>query len=212
MITKEIENLITSELMTIENDTLFSINNVSWSQYETLLNKLNDSAAFRIKYLEGILTIMSPSINHEMIKKRIGDLLAIYFMEKNINYYPTGSTTFRKEEKRGGLEPDESYCFDKLKDYPDLAIEIIFTSGSIDSLKIYQKLSVKELWFWENEQLYIYHLSLDNPQELSQTSGYKLIKSSQLLPKLNIERFIKYVKNSNPLTAAKEFRQSLSLQ
>lgn len=203
---QDIETLINSELNTKVHDTTFSINNISWSQYETLLNQLNDSSTFRIKYLDGILTIMAPSRNHEMIKKRIANLLEIYLIENDINYYPTGSTTFRKQEKKGGLEPDESYCLETLKDYPDLAIEVIFTSGSLDSLKIYQKLGVKEVWFWENEQLNIYYLAEENPQQFSQTFGYELIKYSQLLPQLNIEIFTEYVKNPHHLTAIKQFR------
>ncbi len=209
MITQDIETLINSELDTKVHDTTFSISNISWSQYETLLNQLNDSSAFRIKYLDGVLTIMAPSRNHEMIKKRIADLLAIYCIENDINYYPTGSTTFRKQEKRGGLEPDESYCFETLKEYPDLAIEVIFTSGSIASLKIYQKLGVKEVWFWENEELFIYYLAQENQQQFSQTFGYELITFSKLLPQLNIEIFTEYVKQPNHLTAVKQFRQSL---
>jgi Uma2 family endonuclease len=209
MITQEIETLISSELSTKDHDTSFSISGITWDQYETLLNELNDSAAFRIKYSDGVLTIMSPSRNHEMIKKRIADLLVIYFVEKNINYYPTGSTTFRKQEKRGGLEPDESYCIETLKDYPDLAIEVIFTSGSIASLKIYQKLGVKEVWFWENEKLSIYHLAEENQQLFSQTFGYELITFSKLLPELDLDILTEYVKHSNPLTAVKQFRQSL---
>jgi Uma2 family endonuclease len=211
MITQEIETLINSELITKDHDTSFSISNISWCQYETLLNQLDDSSAFRIKYLDGVLTIMAPSRNHEMIKKRIADLLAIYCIDNDINYYPTGSTTFRKEEKRGGLEPDESYCFETLKEYPDLAIEVIFTSGSLASLKIYQKLGVKEVWFWENDQLYIYYLAEENQEEFSHTFGYKLVKSSQLLPQLNIEIFAECVKHSHHLTALKQFRQSLKL-
>ncbi len=209
MMTQQLETFINQELITMETDTLLSINGISWLQYETLLNKLNDTATFRIKYLEGVLTIMSPSRNHEMLKKRIAILLEIYLTENNINYYPTGSTTFRKEEKRGGLEPDESYCFNELKEYPDLAIEVIFTSGSIDSLKIYQKLGVKEVWFWQNKQLSIYHLSSDNTQQFSQTYGYELIQYSKLFPQLNIKIFTEYIKHPHPLTAVKEFRQSL---
>lgn len=206
MITQQLENLISPELTTSENDTLFSINNVTWVQYEILLTKLNNSSAFRLKYLDGVLTIMSPSRNHEMIKKRIAILLEIYLIENDIDYYPTGSTTFRKAEKRGGLEPDESYCFDQLKEYPDLAIEVILTSGSIDSLKIYQKLGVKEVWFWENEELFIYHLQEQNQEQFRQTAGYELINNSELLPQLNIEIFTEYVKHPHPLTATKKFR------
>ncbi len=102
-----------------------------------------------------------------------------------------------------------SYCFDELKEYPDLAIEIIFTSGSIDSLKIYQKLGVKEVWFWQNEELSIYHLSSENELQFSLYYGYELRTNSKLLPKLNIKIFTEYIKHPNPLTAVKEFRKSL---
>ena len=132
-----------------------------------------------------------------------------FVLPQTLDTPPTGSTTFRKEEKKGGLEPDESYCFNELKEYPDLAIEVIFTSGSIDSLKIYQKLGVKEVWFWQNEQLSIYHLSSDNTPQFSQTYGYELIQYSKLLPQLNIKIFTEYIKHPHPLTAAKKFRQSL---
>ncbi len=89
MITKQLETFLNQELITTETDTLFSINNISWLQYKTLLNKLNDTATFRIKYLEGILTIMSPSRNHEMLKKRMAILLEIYLTENDINIAKT---------------------------------------------------------------------------------------------------------------------------
>ncbi|MBF2056313.1 MAG: Uma2 family endonuclease [Cyanobacterium sp. T60_A2020_053] len=210
MLTPQLENLlINQKLINAETDTLFSINNISWLQYEILLNKLDDIAKFRIKYCEGILTIMSPSRNHEILKKRIAILLEIYLIEHNINYYPTGSTTFRKEEKRGGLEPDKSYCFHELKEYPDLAIEVIF--ASIDSLQIYHKLGVKEVWFWQNEQLFIYHLCSENTLEFSSNYGYELIEYSKLFPNLNITIFTEYIKHPNPLIASKNFRQSFNL-
>jgi hypothetical protein len=40
----------------------------------------------------------------------IGSLLEIYFQEKRIRYFPLGSTTLLKQTKRGGVEPDETYC------------------------------------------------------------------------------------------------------
>jgi hypothetical protein len=41
------------------------------------------------------------------------------------------------------LEPDEWYCLGELHEVPDIALEIVLTSGGIDRLKIYQGLGVK---------------------------------------------------------------------
>ncbi|HIK45941.1 MAG TPA: hypothetical protein IGR64_13825 [Leptolyngbyaceae cyanobacterium M65_K2018_010] len=43
-----------------------------------------------------------------------------------------GSTTLKKPERQAGGEPDESYCIGTDKEFPDLAIEVIVTSGSIN--------------------------------------------------------------------------------
>lgn len=80
---------------------------------------------------------MSPSRHHEAVKKQIATLLEVYFEETNTNYFPLGSTTFRKQEKRGGTEPDESYCIGTEKEFPDLAVEVVLTSGGTDKLAVY---------------------------------------------------------------------------
>nr|WP_238569050.1 Uma2 family endonuclease [Xenococcus sp. PCC 7305] len=64
-----------------------------------------------------------------------------------MRFWGLGSTTFRKEDQQAGKQPDECYCLDTDKDIPDLAIEVIYTSGGVDILKIYQCLGVKEVWF-----------------------------------------------------------------
>jgi Uma2 family endonuclease len=41
---------------------------------------------------------------------------------------------------------------------PDLAIEVDFTSSSIDRLSIYAALNVPEVWRWEAGSIRVYHL------------------------------------------------------
>ncbi|MEG4506483.1 Uma2 family endonuclease [Microcoleus sp. F6_B4] len=36
------------------------------------------------------------------------------------------------------------------KAIPDLAIEVVFTSGGIDKLQLYKRLGIPEVWFWED--------------------------------------------------------------
>lgn len=64
----------------------------------------------------------------------IAMLLEAYFQEAQIRFHAMGSATFRKALKRRGLEPDECYCLGTKKEFPDLAVEIVLSSGLIDKL------------------------------------------------------------------------------
>ncbi|GFE71091.1 Uma2 family endonuclease [Chroococcus sp. FPU101] len=185
------------------------ITGVNWRQYEALLADLGDSNAYRVAFLDGVLEIVAPSRRHESGKTRIGTLVEVYFLETNTEYFPTGSTTFRKEEKQAGSEPDESYCIDTDKEFPDLAVEVVITSGGINRLELYRRLGVKEVWFWQNNNLSIYHKREDIPFEFVSTFGYEKLTQSELLPDLDINLLVECLRISNPLAAAKEFRNQL---
>jgi len=182
----------TSQLLEIIGDhdaeELTVITGVNWKSYEKLIHTLADNSTDRISYLDGTLIILSPSRAHEAIKKRIAILLETYLIQQQIPFYPLGSTTFRQQSKRGGKEPDESYCIGMEKDFPDLAIEIITTSGGLESLAIYERLEIPEVWFWQNNSLAIYVLINHQYQQQSQ---------SQLLPNLNVSLLISSVQKSD---------------
>lgn len=177
-----------------------------------MLARLGDSAEFRITYLDGVLEIVSPSLRHENIKSCIGDLLPIYFLETNTEYYPTGSTTFRRRAKKGGTEADESYCIGTDKQFPDLAIEVVITGGGIHKLAVYQQLGVAEVWFWQGDRFSLYRLREPKPARFSQTYGYELVGRSELLPDLDPVLLAEYVRHPHPLTAVKEFQGRLREQ
>ena len=185
-----------------------TISPVSWSQYETLLSEIGDQSSYHISYLNGVLEIVAPSRRHESGKTRIGTLLEIYFLETNIEYFPTGSTTFRKPEQKVGVEPDESYCIGTDKEFPDLVIEVVVTSGGINRLAIYQQLGIQEVWFWSEDRLAIYHLR-QNLDQFTANFGYEAINRSQVLPELNIELLTESIQHPSPLAAAKAFREGI---
>lgn len=176
------------------------ISGVSWEQYEAFLNELGDSARYRVTYLDGVLELMSPNRRHERNKTNIGSLVEAYCQEKRIRYFPLGSTTLRKEEKRGGTEPDESYCIGTDKEFPDLAIEIIETSGSINKLEVYKRLQVREVWFFKKNRIEIYYLRGETYEKISQ---------SEVLPNLDLAMLAQYAVASDPLEAALEFREKV---
>src|SRR5437773_9160736 len=95
-----------------------------------------------IGYPMRVLISIVPSyttLRHEDTKSRMGDLLLVYFLETDTEYYPKGSTTFRQQEHRGGTEADESYCIGTDKAVPDLAIEVVVTSGGLNRLEVYSR-------------------------------------------------------------------------
>ncbi|KAM3091122.1 Uma2 family endonuclease, partial [Phormidesmis sp. 146-12] len=125
----------------------FLLSGVTWEQYETLRSLLDESHSdLRMFYLEGTIELFMPSREHEVTVKVLARLLEQYGLEKNIRLYGYRSTTYRKQAKQRGLEPDESYAVGTEKELPDIAIEVIITSGLLDKLEIYRGLEVPEVW------------------------------------------------------------------
>jgi Uma2 family endonuclease len=77
---------------------------VSWAQYEALLADLGDASSYRVHFLDGVLEILAPSRNHERGKTQIGNLLELYFLATDTEYFPRGSTTLKKPERQAGGE------------------------------------------------------------------------------------------------------------
>ncbi|MDB9375986.1 Uma2 family endonuclease [Nodularia sphaerocarpa] len=190
-----------SALNSVDSDQILLMNGISWDIYETLLKSCQNNSHYRFKYLEGTLEIMSPSRRHEVDKKIIALLLETYFLEIGIDFYPLGSTTFRREAAARGIEPDECYCFNSEKPVPDLAIEIVITSGGINDLLIYQGLGVPEVWFWQNNQFSLYYL---------RGNKYEQINQSQLLPDLDLNLLaILLMSGEKPKDLISKFRESI---
>lgn len=179
------------------------ITGVSWENYQVLLDNLGDNRQYRVTYLDGVIELVSPSRSHERYKTIIGSLLEAYFQENRIRYFPLGSTTFRKPVKKGGTEPEESYCIGTEKELPDLAIEIIVTSGGVDKLKVYQILGIKEIWFFKNNQFEVYILQGEN---------YQQSLESELLPNLDVSILAEYAIAPDPLQAVLAFRERVSMK
>lgn len=186
------------------------LSQVTWAQYEALLAELGGGSAYRVHFLTGVLEIVAPSRRHESGKTRIGDLLVIYFLETETEYFPMGSTTLQNPDLQAGGEPDESYCIGTDKTVPDLAIEVIVTSGSINRLELYRRLGVSEVWFWQRDRLSLYHLRETTPAQFVATAGYESIDTSEVLPNLDLALLTCCLQLSNPLAAARQFRQGIT--
>jgi Uma2 family endonuclease len=176
------------------------LDGITWQQYINLADMFVDTFP-RLTYLEGKLEIiMTTSPEHERLKKIIARLIEAYAEEKDIDLNGYGNATFRREAVARGAEPDECYCLGKLREVPDLVIEIALSSGGINKLDVYRGLEVPEVWFWENNKFSI-HVLKDNK--------YQKINGSSLLPDLDLSLLISYVGQSSQTQAVKAYRKAL---
>lgn len=134
----------------LHEEQRFVLQGVPWWTYVALRDALDDHAGLKLTYLEGTLELMSPSMLHEDAKKIISRLLEAWAIERKLDLRGFGSTTFRREARQRGLEPDECYKLGKLQEdaVPDIAIEVVVSSGLVDKMAVYAGLGVSEVWVW----------------------------------------------------------------
>lgn len=141
-------------------DQIVVLRGASWADYQRVMEMRGDGAVPRVAFLDGLLEIMSPSPEHESIKSVLGRLVEAYCLERDIEFRTVGSWTIENKALARGVEPDECWVFGPAREAtkPDLAIEVVWTSGGIDKLEIYRKLGVREVWYWKARRLTPYVL------------------------------------------------------
>ncbi|HAC64227.1 MAG TPA: hypothetical protein DCF68_11970 [Cyanothece sp. UBA12306] len=133
------------------------LKNVSWQQFESVLEKLGEHRSSKVNYSDGTLEIMTPLLEHEKAKSIIGNIVEFLLDEFHLDYEPSASTTFKNSLMNQGVEPDESFYIASrnfvigknkidltVDPPPDLAIEIDITSRT--QFDNYQVLGIPELW------------------------------------------------------------------
>jgi Uma2 family endonuclease len=183
-------------------DQRFVLHGVPWGTYVSLRDTLDESGSgVRMTYLEGTLELMSPSRNHEDYKTIIARLLEAYAEENDLDLRGFGGMTFRKKAKKRGLEPDECYSLGKMGKTPDIAVEVVVSSGLIDKLLVYQGLAVPEVWLWEDGKLTVHRLT---------KQGYEVRARSEVLPGLDLDHLAGFVAlDVNQTQQVKAYRRSL---
>jgi len=160
-------------------DQRVRLTGVAWGDYQRLLDLRGERAVPRLTYLAGELELMSPSVYHESMKKRLARLVEDYARLCDIIVEGFGSWTLHNEEQERGAEADECYVMGPLSDtptLPDFAIEVVWTRGGIDKLEVYRGLGVPEVWVWQEGRLRFYTLGDD---------GYQSAVRSRFLPGLD---------------------------
>ncbi|MGI8935711.1 MAG: Uma2 family endonuclease [Phormidesmis sp.] len=157
---------------------------LTWDEFK-VVEQLLDQPGYRLSYLDGMLEILKmPGEPHETAKKRIAALLELYLLSAGFDFTPTGSMTLESEASSVKREADESYKLRSNSSRPDLAIEVVVSSGGIDKLEAYKRLKMTEVWFWEDGVLELYHLRAGEASSIengvSQLYYEKIIASEEV--------------------------------
>ncbi len=180
-------------------EKLVTLKDVTWEQFKTIEAQLIDNRSVRLSYLSGILEIMSPVGSlHEYVKSTLGLLLEAYMRVLGIRFYRSGGFTLEKTGYASGT-PDESYCIGTKKDTPDILIEIIVTSGTINRKELYKPKQVPEVWFWKSDAIRIFYLN--------SFGEYEEVNRSSFFPNLDPNVLMQYITMPDQYDAVLKFEQ-----
>lgn len=194
------------------------LKNISWQEFEAILEELGDHRGSRLAYDNGTLEMMMPLPEHEDNKEIVGDLLKALLEELDIEFRTLGSTIFKNQQIAQGLEPDQCFYIQNeitirgkkrldlvVDSPPDLAIEIDITSRT--HLSIYQALKVPELWRFDGNKLQINILRNGEYIETEVSPNFPGMPLKEIIP-----RCLRESKISGRNTVMKAFRTWIRAQ
>lgn len=165
--------MATVERVALRGEDRIVLSGISWELYEQLREN-EENWHVHMAYDQGRLELMSPSQDHEVIKKLIARLIEAFTEETGIPQRSLGSTTWKCPELAKGLEADECYYIlshERIRrrrqidlevdSPPDLAIETEISRSVVKRLRIYAALGVPEIWRWRRNGLAAYSLGGD---------------------------------------------------
>ncbi|MGL5063964.1 MAG: Uma2 family endonuclease [Microcoleus sp.] len=187
---------------TKESPLLFE--GLTWREFKAT-EQLLDRPGYRLSFLDGVLEIIRmPGEPHETVKERIGALLELYLLMAGFDFTPTGSMTLESETATVKREADKSYKLAPNRRLPDLAIEVVFSSGGINKLEVYKRLKIKEVWFWEDGVLEVYHLRGEGS-----ALHYEKISNSEEVKGIDLNLLLRCIDMVNHVDAIKTFQQAI---
>ena len=177
--------------ITLTPGSVVTIPNITWLEFESILEELGEKRSARIAYSKETLEIMVPLPEHERPTDLISDIVKILLKSAGRRYEPFGSTTF-KREGAAGIEPDA--CFYILNYQrmisrrrllpddppPDLAIETDVASKT--TIDAYLAIGVPEVWVYDSGRLRIYLLQEGEYLESDISPNFPGIAIAQMIP------------------------------
>ena len=202
-----------------------TFHDVSWDEYEELLEQVGEAPGLRISYDNGSLCVMTISSEHEKYASFINSLTTAIKLRLRIDILAFGSATMRKRKRKKGNEPDACFYVQTASlignrihlDFetdppPDIAVEIDVHHDSRSKFPIYSALGVPEIWRYDGQEMSIYHLAKDAGE--IEASLYVEQDTSAALPMLTAQLLTEMIERMrtdgelNALLAFDEWLQS----
>jgi Uma2 family endonuclease len=189
------------------------LQDVTWQEFEAILEELGEHRSSRLAYDRGTLEIMVPLPEHEASKEIIGDLVKALLEELDLEFCSLGSTTFKNQQMAQGIEPDQCFYIRNeaavrgknridltVDPPPDLGLEIDVTSRTHPS--IYEILGVPELWRFEEGKLQINVLRSGNYVEVTESPNFPSLSLVDVIP-----AYLEQARSMGRNATLKAFRQ-----
>jgi Uma2 family endonuclease len=181
-------------------DRIVVLHGATWSDWRRLIEVRSDAAGPRMSFVDGALELMSPSRDHERIASILRRLVEEWAEHLGLEVATLGSWTL-EHAPRVGVEPDECFSFhgegrSPSEERPDLAIEVIWTSGRLAKLEAYRALGVGEVWVWRNDTLRVFVL---------RAGRYEEVGASEVLPGMDLQRVAVALGERTVTAAARRF-------
>jgi Uma2 family endonuclease len=207
----------------LPEDASVTFHDVSWDEYEELLEQVGEAPGLRISYDNGSLCVMTISSEHEKYASFINSLTTAIKLRLRIDILAFGSATMRKRKRKKGNEPDACFYVQTASlignrihlDFetdppPDIAVEIDVHHDSRSKFPIYAALGVPEIWRYDGQAMTIYRLADEDAQE-----QYVAVDTSSALPMLSatlLTEIIERMRTDGELSALLTFDEWLQVR
>ncbi len=175
------------------------LSDVSWDEYEELIEEIGEKRNLRISYDSGSLEIMTASLEHAGCASLFTFLIAVLTEELDLEFLSIGSTTLKLKRALKGKEPDDSFYIGDLTRIlgkkrlnlefdspPDLVVEVDLANPTFDKLAIYAGLGVPEAWRFDGQQIEFYRLAGKRYQRVSASALFPFLPPSVVADHLRI--------------------------
>jgi Uma2 family endonuclease len=165
---------------------------LSWQNYQQILQALGDKRSSRLTYDQGTLEITMPLEEHEQATRLIELFIRILVVELGLKIKTMGSTRLERPDLKKSAEPDNGFYIqnqskvagktvDMSQDPPpDLVVEVDITHTDIDKLHFYASLGVPEFWRYNGQILKIYQLQNQDYLEVESSPTFSLAVKERL--------------------------------
>jgi Uma2 family endonuclease len=198
----------------LPDGAMLRLEDISWDEYEQLLDQLAEWRGMRVSYDRGRVEIMSPSFQHEKFIAFISGVGRVLAEEMDLTVEAAGATTYKQESLLKGSEGDESFYVQNataiigkrqidldIDPPPDVVVEVDITNESLSKFPIYAAFLVPEIWRYDGKQARIYHLVNQTYVERDESLSFPVLTAQAMT------EFLEQSKTQGQTAALAAFRQ-----